>query len=133
MFARKVIHAMGKPEITENEIKNEKRVIEKLQQNGGHRNIISVLDHGWLIDGLFYYIDMRLCAMTLRDLIKSNIRSTLGARFMDIRCFAISDYASVGRGISCGLGGRYMDSITPYFNLRLLTICVVFGPLNVSE
>lgn len=60
----------------EKEIKNEVRVIDKLNANGGHQNIVTVFSHGWLNDR--YYFDMELCIFNLEDYIVSNSRETFG-------------------------------------------------------
>jgi serine/threonine protein kinase len=39
-----------------------------------HRNIVQVLQHGWLQSDSYYFIDMELCGLTLGDYI--NDRAT---------------------------------------------------------
>jgi serine/threonine protein kinase len=60
----------------EKEIQNEVRVINKLCANGGNKNIVGVLGHGWINDR--YYFDMELCIFNLEDYIVSNARETFG-------------------------------------------------------
>ena len=62
----------------ENEIKNEVRVIDKLSANGGHDNIVTVLNHGWLNDNR-YFFDMELCIFNLEDYILSCPKEILGS------------------------------------------------------
>lgn len=52
------------------DIDNEARIVESIRKEGGHENIISILDHGWL-KGSFkvYFIDMELGQFTLADYI----------------------------------------------------------------
>src|SRR5271154_1812290 len=59
-------------------IDNEIRVLTKLCSNGGHQNIITILQHGWLNKGERYYFDMELCAMSLEDFISGSYRTALG-------------------------------------------------------
>jgi serine/threonine protein kinase len=55
------------------DVKNEKRVIEKLTRAGPHRNIVEILRHGDLEYGRStYYIDMELCDINLRTFIDVN-------------------------------------------------------------
>jgi serine/threonine protein kinase len=78
-FARKVIRPLGisNQHQMENEVRNETRVIDKLQANGGHDNIISVLGHGTLNNDC-YYFDMELCVLNLDDFITADIKSIFG-------------------------------------------------------
>jgi len=64
-------------------IANEVRVITKLCSNGGHRNIIAVLQHGWLNKDQKYYFDMELCEMNLDDFIKGSYIAALGNQYFD--------------------------------------------------
>lgn len=67
------------------EIDNEARIIQKLGLNGGHKNIILALKHGWLDDD-HYYFDMELCIFNLEDYIMSDIKIIYGiARYIDPR------------------------------------------------
>jgi serine/threonine protein kinase len=74
VFARKVIYSHEVRNIN-----NETRVIQKLRDNGGHINIIEVLNHGWLPNNE-YYIDTEICVFSLRDFLKSDLQSALGSR-----------------------------------------------------
>lgn len=85
IFARKIIHPVGRREIIAKEISNEARVIEKIREGGGHDNVIAVLSHGWLIKDQFYFIDMDLLGFSLRDFIGYNFKSAVGSRFFDRR------------------------------------------------
>ena len=69
-FARKIIHLTGG--ISQEEVENEVRVIDRLRQLGGHPNIVQVLRHDWLPQSFqsWYYIDMELCAFSLQDYIR---------------------------------------------------------------
>jgi serine/threonine protein kinase len=52
------------------DIANEARVVSSLRDNGGHPNIIDILDHGWLTSLQdVYFIDMELGYLTLADYI----------------------------------------------------------------
>ena len=53
-------------EVETSDIENEVRAIDKLCKPDGHRNIIIILDHGWLSFDL-YFIDMELCDLSLHD------------------------------------------------------------------
>jgi serine/threonine protein kinase len=67
-------------------IENEARVIEKLKANGGHKNITTVLEHGWL-DEERYFIDMEACILNLEDYISSEVRSVVGpSKYFDPQC-----------------------------------------------
>lgn len=90
-FARKILRISHR--VPEEDIKNEARVISSIHENGGHKNIIGILDHGWL-KGSFnvYYIDMELAQLTLADYIdhlrgakhsSSNIVSDLSPVFVN--------------------------------------------------
>jgi serine/threonine protein kinase len=84
VFARKVIRAIGDPFAIASEIENEIRVIQKLHENGGHKNIVSFLNHGWLaIEEQVYYIDMDLCTLNLRDFVNGTFISALGPQFLE--------------------------------------------------
>ena len=79
VFARKIIQG---PDKIANELINEKRLIEKCQVNGGHKNIIQVLAHGRLTNE-HYFIDMDLCALSLREFLNGRCRSALGSRLFN--------------------------------------------------
>src|SRR5947207_14150384 len=67
-FARKVIRVSTS--IPEKDVANEAQVVTSICNNGGHNNIIGILDHGWL-RGRYkvYFIDMELASFTLGDYI----------------------------------------------------------------
>lgn len=44
--------------------------MSKLVQSGKHKNIVTVLAHGWCKYNNFYFIDMELCDLTLREYIE---------------------------------------------------------------
>src|SRR5271155_1219168 len=83
-FARKIIRPVGgdQQEI-QMEIDNEVRVMTKLGSNGGHRNIIIILQHGWINKDQWYYFDMELCAMNLQDFIYEKYITALGNPYFD--------------------------------------------------
>jgi hypothetical protein len=67
-FARKIIRRFGA--ITQADIENEARIMSTLSANGGHRNIVGVLKHGWMENSRnLYFIDMELCDVNLADYI----------------------------------------------------------------
>lgn len=45
--------------------------------SGGHPNIVTVLQHGWLPDDRYYY-DMELCFLSLEDYIRGNVNVVFG-------------------------------------------------------
>ena len=57
--------------------------MKKLGSNGGHRNIIIILRHGWLNKDQWYYFDMELCAMNLQDFIYGKYITALGNPYFD--------------------------------------------------
>ena len=65
------------------EIQNETRVIEKFQLHDVHENVIEIMSHGWLAKSESYYIDMELCAFSLREFLLWNIRAKLERRYLD--------------------------------------------------
>lgn len=67
-FARKVMRLSHR--VTEDDIKNEARAVSFIREQGGHQNIIGILDHGWL-RGMFkvYFIDMELGQFTVAEYI----------------------------------------------------------------
>jgi len=87
IFARKLIHAVGgnQREIQMG-IDNEVRAMTKLCSNGGHRNIITILQHGWLNKDQWYYFDMELCAINLDDFIHGPYITALGDQYFDPTC-----------------------------------------------
>jgi serine/threonine protein kinase len=66
-FARKIVRQIG--QVTKSDIENESRVVKLLMENGGHENIVTILSHGFIQSFDYYYIDMELCDMTLKDYI----------------------------------------------------------------
>jgi serine/threonine protein kinase len=90
VFARKIIHPVGSRQKITTEVENERRVIEKFRENGGHENIVTVLDHGWLREE-FYFIDMDICAFSLREFIDGAISRKIGSRFWTLPRFADDD------------------------------------------
>lgn len=83
-FARKLIRPVGgNQQEIQMGIDNEIRVITKLCSNDGHRNIISILQHGWLNKDQWYYFDMELCAMNLEEFIYGRYITTLGSEYFD--------------------------------------------------
>ena len=58
-------------------------MIRKIQMEELHENVIEVIDHGWLISNEAYYIDMELCAFSLREFILQNVRTKLGFQYLD--------------------------------------------------
>lgn len=60
-------------------IKNEMRIIDKVRENGGHSNIITILNYGRLNEER-YYFDMELCILNLEDYILGDFKSILGNR-----------------------------------------------------
>jgi len=50
------------------DIENEAQAIETVMHDGGHKNIVTVLKHGWL-DSSVYFIDMELCGSSLEAYI----------------------------------------------------------------
>ena len=74
-------------------------MIEKLKANGGHKNITTVLEHGWL-DEERYFIDMEACILNLEDYISSEVRSVVGpSKYFDPQCTDVSLGCLSFRGI----------------------------------
>ena len=70
-FARKLLRAIV-GNVTEKDIENEKRAIEKLCDTP-HDNIIKILEHGRFSNqSPFYFIDMELCAINLEEYIRGS-------------------------------------------------------------
>ena len=69
VFARKIIRSIG--QISRADIENEARVISLFMGIGGHKNIVTITQHGWMKAPSFnyYYIDMELCDFTLETYI----------------------------------------------------------------
>ena len=51
---------------------NEARAITALKDHGRSENIVFVIQHGWLPESSYYYIDMELCEGNLDHYIKGN-------------------------------------------------------------
>jgi serine/threonine protein kinase len=67
-FARKVMRVT---QVSDEDVKNEVKVIDSLRTIGRHQNIIDILKHGWLYDDMsHYFIDMELADLTLSDYIR---------------------------------------------------------------
>src|SRR5271170_2552875 len=62
VFARKIIRVFGG--VTEKDILNEVRAVEKLCKPGTHKNIVSVFRQGRLSSSL-YFLDMEFCDLDL--------------------------------------------------------------------
>src|SRR5271170_5982590 len=62
VFARKIIRVFGG--VTEKDILNEVRAVEKLCKPGTHKNIVCVFRQGWLLPS-YYYLDMEFCDLDL--------------------------------------------------------------------
>jgi len=62
-----VIHIFGT--LTIEDVRKEFKAIDKLQRDGGRKNIVEVLRHGELSYMSLYYIDMELCDLNLIDYI----------------------------------------------------------------
>src|SRR5271163_4365705 len=58
-------------------------MIRKIQMGELHKNVIEVIGHGWLIPNEAYYIDMELCAFSLRDFVLRKVRTKLGSQYFD--------------------------------------------------
>jgi len=61
----------------EENIKNEKRALLELYKAGGHPNIIEVFQHGTFSTGPWYYFDMELCAMNLKEYMSQEYPKSL--------------------------------------------------------
>jgi serine/threonine protein kinase len=82
VFARKVIHPVGSwSEITA-QIRNEARVIKKLQGDVS-LNVIKIFQHGWLVENRFYFIDMEFCVFSLRDFLRAEAKVAMGEVFLE--------------------------------------------------
>ena len=98
VFARKVIRTVVSGP-TEEEAKNEVRAIEKLSKDGGHPNIVPVLNHGAICDR--YFFDMELCDFNLMDYIMKCREMTDGVgdspvRFAETGCI----FKDISHGIA---------------------------------
>lgn len=70
MFARKLLRPSHNT--TQEDIDNEMRAIEILCERDTHENIVKVLEHGWLTNSPYYFIDMELCDYNLETYIYSD-------------------------------------------------------------
>lgn len=62
--------------MAQEDIDNEARVVADLRNKGGHENIITILDHGWLKGSVrVYFIDMELGSCTLAEYIEYSYSS----------------------------------------------------------
>lgn len=52
------------------DVLNEARAIDKLFAKGKHKNLVTVIVHGWLANSTTYYIDMEFCEATLEAFIE---------------------------------------------------------------
>jgi len=50
---------------------NEIKAITKVCTTG-HENIVQVLDHGWLVNSPYYFIDMPLCCINLEQYLNGD-------------------------------------------------------------
>jgi serine/threonine protein kinase len=55
--------------------------LEKFR-GGKHKNLILAINYGWTIEADTFFIDMKLCRMSLRDLMEANFKDSLGASFL---------------------------------------------------
>jgi serine/threonine protein kinase len=70
-FARKLIRAFA--EITDEDVKNEVRAINKLSGESQHPNLVHILRYGNMVNSpTYYFIDMELCDMDLDTYIRQN-------------------------------------------------------------
>jgi hypothetical protein len=99
MFARKIIfpdimttiNRMSGVEVRESHPDNEVRVHLKFATTGGHKNIIPILNHGWLEENRTYFFDMERCPLTLESFIVHDFRSVLGLPLYFSQNLAILD------------------------------------------
>ena len=64
-------------------IANEIRVINKLSENGGNPNIVTVLEHRWMGPGDIYVLDMELCELNLGQFIGGGYITAVGQHYFD--------------------------------------------------
>ena len=70
IFARMIIRLFG--QVTEQYIENEAKAVSVLCNGGQCKQIVEVLQHGWLTkDHSYYFVDMEYCQETIEDRIKS--------------------------------------------------------------
>jgi len=67
IFARKLLKPFAS--LSEQEILNEFRAIQKLCIEDSHENVVAVYSYGALPGSLYYYIDMELCNINLQEYI----------------------------------------------------------------
>jgi serine/threonine protein kinase len=96
-------------------MKNEERVLEKFQRDGGHENIVTVLGYGWLDESKArFFVDLEACILNLDDFIKGNVKSVVNTsnyfnplvEEKSLRCLS---FWGIMKDISCGLS--YMHSL----------------------
>jgi serine/threonine protein kinase len=68
VFARKILRVIG--QVSTADLENERKNIAALIENGGNKNIITIINHGWMRELDYYFIDMELCELTLHDYVK---------------------------------------------------------------
>lgn len=56
------------------------RIVKKFAAIGGHRNIVTILCHGWLEANHIYYFDMERCVLTLESFIRHKFCEKLGLK-----------------------------------------------------
>jgi serine/threonine protein kinase len=69
-FARKLLYI---PVVRREEIEKEAQAIKRICGQGPHPHIINVLKLGELPDTSYYFIDMELCDLSLKDYINCSI------------------------------------------------------------
>src|ERR1700726_4837902 len=74
IFARKIMRAFGS--VSEEDLLNEARALDKLKASGRCENIVLVFKHGWLEGSSYYFIDMELCGCNLEHFTKGEVRSS---------------------------------------------------------
>jgi serine/threonine protein kinase len=62
--------------VSEEDLLNEARAIDKLKASGRCENIVLVFKHGWLEGSSYYFIDMELCGCNLEHFTKGEERSS---------------------------------------------------------
>lgn len=86
------------------DIRNEVRMIEKILESGGHSNIVIILGHELLPDGLHYYVDMELCALNLEEFIIHGVQGVFGLQ-------SFFDYKYPNKNLSCFTLHAIIDNI----------------------
>jgi serine/threonine protein kinase len=77
-FARKLIRTII---ATKASIECEVQTITQILGTGGHENIVRILRHGMLPTSDYYFIDMELCSLNLRDYLGKYDRSIILRHF----------------------------------------------------